>query len=525
MRTSPLLVFVFFLGGIASLTAQDFYDIDRIQEIRIHISQPNWADLLDAMRADDRADRLLCDVVIDGQRYEGAGARYKGNSSFNAVRKKGHNKLPLNIKLNYSDKSLALPGGYVTLKLANGFRDPSFIREALAYEIARDYMPAPRSNFAKVYINDEFLGLYCNSQSIDKKFLLDHFGEAGGPFVKCNPVIGATPKPNCPPGDRSSLLYQGDDTLCYAHLYDMKSDHGWRDLAGLAKALARQPEELENWLDVDQTLWMLAFNNLIVNLDSYHGLFSQNYYLYQDTQGVFHPIVWDMNLAFGGFRHAEESKALDDEQLQRLSPLLHIQWDKRPLIKTLLNNSLYRQIYLAHLRTMLEEHFANERYLERAKALQKMIDRVVKDDKNALYGYKDFQQNLEKASSIDDQPLIGISQLMKARVAYLMNHPLYTRQRPLVAEVEHLTQGEALRVEARVRGSSKVWLCYRHPDCANFKRVAMREDGGVAAEQPETIWAAEVDYRPGMHYYVIAEGERVARLSPERAAFEYYRVD
>jgi spore coat protein CotH len=38
-------------------------------------------------------------------------------------------------------------------------------------------------------------------------------------------------------------------------------------------------------------LWMLAFNNVFVNLDSYTGGFSQNYYLYKDENRRFNPVV------------------------------------------------------------------------------------------------------------------------------------------------------------------------------------------------------------------------------------------
>ena len=42
------------------------------------------------------------------------------------------------------------------------------------------------------------------------------------------------------------------------------------------------PPVAEKVLDVDRALWMLAFNNVLVNLDSYSGAFRQNYYLYHD---------------------------------------------------------------------------------------------------------------------------------------------------------------------------------------------------------------------------------------------------
>ncbi|MBK7338404.1 MAG: CotH kinase family protein [Saprospirales bacterium] len=62
-------------------------------------------------------------------------------------------------------------------------------------------------------------------------------------------------------------------------------------------------------------LWMLAINNVLVNLDSYVGGFAQNYYLYRDSTGIFHPVIWDLNLALG-FRLLTEKDILSDEALQ-----------------------------------------------------------------------------------------------------------------------------------------------------------------------------------------------------------------
>jgi len=64
---------------------------------------------------------------------------------------------------------------------------PSFVREALSYEIARNYMPAGRANFAKLYINDEYWGLYTNVEAVNKDFLGNHFQSTDGAFFKCNP--------------------------------------------------------------------------------------------------------------------------------------------------------------------------------------------------------------------------------------------------------------------------------------------------------------------------------------------------
>ena len=74
--------------------------------------------------------------------------------------------------------------GYGTLKLANVFKDPSFVREALSYEIARKYFPASESNYANVYINGTHLGLYTNDQSVDKFFMRTHFASDENTRVK-----------------------------------------------------------------------------------------------------------------------------------------------------------------------------------------------------------------------------------------------------------------------------------------------------------------------------------------------------
>lgn len=500
-----------------------FYEIDEVAEIHIYFDHPDWMNMLDSLKSAGHDDRLTGDVVVNGKRYEEVGIRYKGNSSFNSVSKEGEAKLPLNIKLDYKDKSQALPGGFETLKLSNVFRDPSFLREVLSYEIARQYMPAPRANFAKVYVNDQYLGFYNSTESVDKKFLLNHYGNCTGTLVKCDPNWDFPEQEQCPTGDHASLEYLGEDSICYMGLYEMKSDYGWKDLISLTYRLNEEPDSLEQWLDVDQVLWMLAFNNVLVNLDSYSGMLCHNYYLYRDTFGMFHPIVWDMNLSFGAFRYPEKGSSLSNQEMQELSPFLHYRNDKRPLIHRLLSNSLYRKIYLAHIRTMLEENFSNGKYLEKARAIQETIAPLVESDTNRLYRFETFRQNLDTTTRIDNQAIIGIAELMEKRTEYLRQHPLISKAPPVISAVQHEKSKDRVRVSATVQKAERVWLCYRYAGQGNFKRIEMAGTGGDSEQA--MIWEAMVDKHPGMQYYVTAEGERTAALSPERASLEFYEVD
>ncbi len=514
--------------SVPGIAQEEIYAVNHVMEIKIYFESKDWEHLLDSLKQAGEDDRMWGDIVVDGTRYDSVGIRYKGNSSYFNVRKTGSGKLPFNIKLDYKDKEHELPGGIKKIKLANVFRDPSFLREVLSYEIARKYMPAPQANFAKVYVNDEYLGLYNNTESIDDEFLDKHFEQHKGTLLKCDPNWHTKVPEDCPKGDKASLMHLGDDKDCYKGSYELESKEGWEDLIYFTKVLNHEPEKLDSILNIDQALWMLAFNSVLVNLDSYTGRLSHNYYLYKDTFGIFHPLVWDMNLSFGGFRFLGlESIPLTNEEMQELSPFVHYKErnDKRPLIIQLLRNNLYRKIYLAHIRTIVEENFANGEYLENAKKIQSIISSLVQADSNKLYTYEAFETNLDTTVKANKQSIIGIKELMEERSAYLLNHPVMNQPLPKIDKVEHTSYNEELAITASIADAEKAWLFYRYDPHHLFQKIPMYDDGGHNDQQPDDgIWGATIEPIPGAQYYIVAEGKTEASLSPKRAAIEYHKV-
>ena len=529
MRTS-LLLCLFSLLWLNPVLAQkkektNFYDPTRIVEVRIQFADRNWEKLLDSLKTGKDDDRILADVTVDGEKFEKVGVRFKGNSSYYNVRNSGSNKLPFNLKCNFEIKGQKFPDKVETIKLSNGFRDPSFIREVLSYEIAGQYMPAPRANFVKLYVNGDYMGLYTSTESIDERFLDDHFDVEEGVFFKCDPVWGGKEKEDCPDGDKSSLMYLGDNPYCYLDLYEIKSDTGWTELIDLTRLLAESPERIEEMLDVDLTLWMLAFNMVVVNLDSYTGRLCHNYYLFRLPNGRFVPLIWDMNLSFGGFRFAGTGQALSNEELQTLSPFLHYKEKnpKRPLITQLLSNPLYRKIYLGHIRTILDDNFTNGKYLERGRELMALIDEEVKNDTNKLYTYEAFQQNLESTAKAGKSSIIGIAELMEPRIEYLRNHPVLAKAPPAISKVEAIEYGPTLAINAVVDTAEKAYLAYRWDPDDPFVLLEMFDDSSHNDEMSgDGIWGATLENKKGLQYYVIAEGDRSASLSPARASLEFY---
>lgn len=504
-------------------SGQDLYKLDHIIEVKVKFQDPEWDNRLDSLKQEGEELRLVADIEVDGVKYPGAGVRYKGNSSYFSVRNSGSDKLPFNIKVNHTQKDLRLPGGVTTLKLSNVFRDPSFVREVLAYEIAGQYMPSPQANFAKVYIDGKYLGLYNCSESIDEFFLEKYFNESLGSLIKCDPYWDMEQDPDCPISDKASLMYLGEDSLCYSTLYELNENSHWKDLIQLTRILTQARDSIESILDVDQALWMLAFDNVLVNLDSYIGRLCHNYYLYKDTFGIFHPLIWDMNMCFGGFRYTGIGPALSDEQLITLSPFVHFKEknEKRPLIMALLGNPIYRKVYIAHMKTILDEQFSNKRYLERIATIAKMIDPLVAEDENRLYDLESFRKNIHETVKADNAPIIGVVKLMDKRAEFLKKNPLFQKDGPKISEVQHRKNGEAMNVSAKVDGATKVYLCYRPGKAGPFKRVEMANTSGQNADQ---IWTSDLDLTGNVQYYIIAESDKLATLSPERAAFEFYET-
>ncbi|MFT4759882.1 MAG: hypothetical protein ACI9XO_001751 [Paraglaciecola sp.] len=510
--------------------SQDLYDLNRIPEIRVTFESEHWANKLHKLKVEGEKERMEATVSIDGQELKQVGVRYKGNSSYFSTQKANKSKLPFNMKADYKINGQTFPGGFGSLKLSNVFRDPSFVREALSYEIAREYVPAPRCNFVKLYVNDQYLGLYNNTESIDEEFLNRTFSDKGKDvFIKCDPEWSELPPNTCPEGDKASLMYLGEDPICYKGLYEMKKGGktGWKQLIKLTKVLNETPDSIGNYMNVEAALWMHAFNNVLVNLDSYTGRLSHNYYLYRTPDGLFTPLIWDLNLSFGGFQYDGIKKgALTTEELQRLSPFIQYktQNEKRPLIIQLLKNSFYRKMYVGYMHTIMEDWLVSGKYLKRAKEIQAMIDVQVLADDNKLYPYETFKKNMDKTVSVGLTKIVGIEELMEKRTEYLSAHPLMGEV-PFIEKVSTLKSGDEIGIQAKVAGEEKVYLKYRKDANEPFKMVEMFDDGGHFDEVgDDKIYGELIPYVKGTQYYVIVEGGRMTKVSQMEANFQYLEV-
>jgi hypothetical protein len=414
--------------------------------------------------------RLNAEVKINNTVYRGVQARFKGNSSYNAALKAGYKKLPFNIK---ASDDQPFEGGYETLKLANNYRDPSAVRELLSYEIAGTYVPVPKCAFASVYVNDEYLGVYTATEGINREMVSRFFCDRKRGLIAGESESHVPTPPGCPKGTYSTLEYLGEDQKCYEGLYEVKNAGDWQQLIRLTRVLKDSLYVVEDVLDVHLALWMHAINNVLVNLDSYLGYFCHNYYLFLDDEGIFHPLVWDFNLAFGGF-HAIRSGV--DIDFAKLSPIIHerLGLDDRPLITSLLQDRVYRRTYFMMIRTILEDWFLNDRYLKEAEAMRDRIGTYIELESGTFFDRTAFEQSLHKETEQEGRDIPGIADLMDARIAYLDAHPLL-QGHPMRIISWHTTPADdslAVRVRASIEvEQARLWV--RYSDCKAFTPVKL----------------------------------------------------
>lgn len=510
-RIASLFLLVLLLRGLNLGAQSNFYAVDTIQVIDITFPFSNWDYQLDTAKLGSDGYILATQAVINGVVYDSVGVKFKGNSSYDSARAKN----PLHIKLDYIHGNYNYLGNE-DVKLGNGFSDPSSIREVLAYEILRNYMDAPQCNFARVTINGSYYGLFSSAESIDADFLSDHFASSDNTFFKCNPL-------NVLSGQIPNLLYLGTDSTNYYPRYELKTTYGWKELIDLCDTLANYPAYLDTLLDMDRAIWMLAFNNVTVNLDSYTGAFAQNYYLYKDDNDRFVPVVWDLNMCFGGFS-STGTGVLSISGMQQMTPTLHSSYGARPLIVKVLADPTWKRMYIAHMRTINNEFFANGQYATMAQDLQTLVDSSVQAETNSFYTYTQFQQGI--STSVGSIP--GISVLMGTRTTYLAGTTEFQYSPPAISNVTaspaSVSLNDTIWITAAITNANNALLGYRDQTYHRFMQTSMFDDGlhndGAAGDN--VYGAYMIAASAIMQYYVYAENANAGMFSPERAEYEFY---
>jgi len=391
----------------------------------------------------------------------------------------------------------------------------------LSYEMAREYMPSPKATYAKVTVNGTLIGLYTCVQSIDDDFTNENFYERKGPFFKVDNTGISVPGCMGPLG----ILDYYSDTNCYQRAYEMESTADWTELGNFLDTLNNHFTDVENVMDIDRTLWMMAFENLIVGLDGPINSIPHNFYLFKDNNGRFSPLLWDMNMAFGTFTNGLPNPVTNTD-LQELNIFHNSNDASNRLTTQVFSSDRYKRMYVAHMRTILNEQFVNNNYSTRASQLQQLIDADVNADPNTFYSFTDFTDNISTSIA----SIIGISELMIARASHLQALSEFTSSPPVITSIStnpaNVLPHTSVSITAAISNSNYAYLGYRYTFADKFEKLQMYDDGmhgdGSAGDG---VYGAtiNVDARD-VQYYFYAENTDAGIFSPERAEKEYHQL-
>lgn len=159
------------------------------------------------------------------------------------------------------------------------------------------------------------------------------------------------------------LKYVDDEIESYSDIFDSaKTPVTESDKKRLIASLKKLSEndDIENTVDVERVIKYFTVHNFVLNFDSYTGSMVHNYYLYE-KDGKMQMLPWDYNLAFGGFKSADDATSLVNYPID--SPVSGGSVEDRPMIAWIFANEEYTELYHEAFSEFISEYF-NSGYFE-----------------------------------------------------------------------------------------------------------------------------------------------------------------
>ena len=149
-------------------TADELFDDSVVRDVRITINSADWA----ALKQNYKENIYYpCSLLILGTTYHNVGIRSRGLGS----RSETKPGLRVDADRYAADQTIV---GLKSFVLDNLVQDSSMLKERLTMAFFRRMgLPAPREAHARLYINNEFAGLYALVEAIDKAFVGKTFGQ------------------------------------------------------------------------------------------------------------------------------------------------------------------------------------------------------------------------------------------------------------------------------------------------------------------------------------------------------------
>jgi len=273
---------------------------------------------------------------------------------------------------------------------ADEVKDSTKMHEMLSYELFRDMgIPAPRTSYANVYINDVFKGLFVAVEEIDGRFTKSRWPDYGdGNLYKEKwPKSGnerdylSGLKTNNNPEDNASAKKMVD----YYNAINGSNEQTFE-------------QRVSQYMDIDYFLRYLAVDVAIKNWDGIRALYSgtnHNYFFYEEekevSNGKIWIIPWDMDQALKPKdRYFEGQRALPQWNVattncgsQTVDGQMLVPPNCEKLFK--LTAAVFWNRYVQFGDILLKDLFISQRLNEKIDRYSNLISNSVQQDPNIDY--------------------------------------------------------------------------------------------------------------------------------------------
>ena len=361
----------------APLDAAALFDDGQLQEIRLVVNPRDWADLKAGFELNTfyAAHFLWRDQLV-----RNVGIRSRGTGSRSGT------KPGLRVDFNRFDASQHFLG-LKSVILRNNVQDPSQLHERVAMRLfAAMGRPAPREAHARLYVNDEYAGMYSVVEAVDKVFLADRFGQDGGYLYEYDYDPSDTPYRFESRGPQPSA-YSPKPFKPVTHELDPDP----RPLAEMVRAIAETPDPdfqpvVSRYLHLEGFVAHAAVEAFLGETDGVLGDWGMNnFYLYRfQGTSISTLIPWDKSEAFKAGVSASIWRNVDD-----VPPS-----SRNVLMVRAMGAPALRGVYLD---TLLGCADIAEGWLERE--IQRAADQIresVRQDRAAPFSFDEFEVEVQR---------------------------------------------------------------------------------------------------------------------------------
>lgn len=168
--------------GVTMEYESKLFDTDEPITVNIVIDDAEWDDIL--TNAIDE-EYHQCDVEINGETFYEVGIRTKGNTSLTTIASDPTTDR-YSFKLEFDQYVNGQTCyGLDKLVLNNNYADATNMKEALIYDMYQ-YLGVDASlyNYAKIYVNGDYWGVYLALEAVEDSFMLRNYGTEDGALYK-----------------------------------------------------------------------------------------------------------------------------------------------------------------------------------------------------------------------------------------------------------------------------------------------------------------------------------------------------